>query len=211
MMAVEAVTGGEDKFFELKPEQIRTRAALSDSYNTKLILGFIVSQDVTMIQRDVYNSFMLLGDVGGLQGILFSVGAAIVGLFTYNNSDNNLAKSLYVPFDEEELVSMGKKTKENELNPRKQYAFKEYLQEILPSCCSRSGCLKPNRRDRVFVKAREKLSEELDLVKLIQRLRVLETTIKSMVPQDQLLEIKSQSKRLALTRLNKHSEPNPSN
>lgn len=66
MMAVESITGGEDKFFELQPEQLRTRVTSLEDYNVKLILGFIVNQDATLIQRDVYNTFMLLGDVGGL-------------------------------------------------------------------------------------------------------------------------------------------------
>lgn len=38
---------------------------------------------------------MLLGDVGGFQGLLFSAGAFIVGLFTYNNPENYLVYNLY--------------------------------------------------------------------------------------------------------------------
>lgn len=57
----------------------------------KLTLGFALSKDVTLIQRDVYNSFMLLGDIGGFQGIFFTVGAALVGIFTHNNPENYLA------------------------------------------------------------------------------------------------------------------------
>ena len=58
----------------------------------KLILGFDLGADVTLIQRDVYNLFMLIGDIGGFQGILFAVGATLVGLFTHNNPENYLAR-----------------------------------------------------------------------------------------------------------------------
>ena len=39
---------------------------------------------------------MLLGDVGGLSGFLFAVGAFIVGLITYQSSENELVNKLFV-------------------------------------------------------------------------------------------------------------------
>jgi hypothetical protein len=43
---------------------------------------------------------MLLGDVGGFSGLLFSVGAVIVGFLTHNNPENYLARKLYVEKDQ---------------------------------------------------------------------------------------------------------------
>ena len=57
-------------------------------YNAKLVLEFGLSKNVSWIQRDVYNAFMLLGDIGGFLGILFTLSAALVGLFTHNNPEN---------------------------------------------------------------------------------------------------------------------------
>ena len=56
---------------------------------------FTLNSNVTLFERDVYDFFMLLGNVGGFSGILFSFGAALVSLFTYNNSENYLASKLY--------------------------------------------------------------------------------------------------------------------
>lgn len=127
---------------------------------------------------------MLLGDVGGFQGLLLSAGAVIVGLFTHNNPENYLAKSLYMPYNSKDNVQTGKKIKENELNPVKQYAFKEYLQEVLPGFCTGSGCLRQSRHDKVFAAAREKLQEELDLVHLIHRLRFFESALELILPPE---------------------------
>ena len=54
-----------------------------------------MSSQVTSISREVYNSFMLFGDVGGFAGLLFTLNALIVNIFTYNNTENHLAESLF--------------------------------------------------------------------------------------------------------------------
>ena len=60
---------------------------------------FSVDHDVTVINRTVYSTFMLLGDVGGFSGLLYSVGAFIVSLLTYNNPENKLVERLFVVSD----------------------------------------------------------------------------------------------------------------
>ena len=60
---------------------------------------FSVGHDVTVINRTVYSTFMLLGDVGGFSGLLYSVGAFIVSLLTYNNPENKLIERLFVVSD----------------------------------------------------------------------------------------------------------------
>ena len=57
---------------------------------------FSVDVDVNLIDRTVYNTFMLLGDVGGFSGLLYAVGAQIVSLMTYNNPENRLVERLFV-------------------------------------------------------------------------------------------------------------------
>lgn len=54
-----------------------------------------MSSQVTEISREVYNSFMLFGDVGGFSGLLFTLNAIIVNIFTYNNTENYLVESLF--------------------------------------------------------------------------------------------------------------------
>ena len=84
---------------------------------------------------------MLLGDVGGFSGILFSAGAVIVSLFTHNNPQNYLTQRLFTQNDKSDS-STGGERKTKKLNPNKQNAFKEYLQETLPAMCATVCCLK---------------------------------------------------------------------
>ena len=44
----------------------------------------------------MYNLITLLGDLGGLYGILISFGASIVSYMTYNNAENFIARHLFV-------------------------------------------------------------------------------------------------------------------
>ena len=39
---------------------------------------------------------MLLGDVGGFSGLLYAVGASIIGVVTYQKADNHLVNRLFV-------------------------------------------------------------------------------------------------------------------
>lgn len=129
LMEIESVTGKDGKFFELIPQPTRSRSSPNPRYFTKLILGFEIDQNVTQIERSVYNTFMLLGDVGGFQGLLFSIGAFIVSIFTFKNSENYLAKKLYEPSasHEDSNGQSDTETKKKELDARDQYAFKEYM------------------------------------------------------------------------------------
>ena len=47
------------------------------------------------VERSVYNTLMLLGDVGGLYGLLFSVFAILNAVFSFQKSKNLLVQSLY--------------------------------------------------------------------------------------------------------------------
>lgn len=89
---------------------------------------------------------------------------------------------------------------ENELMPGKQYALKEYLQDTLPKFCTNFGCLKLSRRDLDFIKARQKLEEELDLIKLLQRLRFFERALEQIMPNERLHFLKETSARLPLNK-----------
>lgn len=43
----------------------------------------------------MYNFLTLLGDVGGLTGIILSMSASLMSLITFSNAENYIAKSLY--------------------------------------------------------------------------------------------------------------------
>ena len=54
-----------------------------------------MNRDVVTVKREVYNYFMLLGDVGGLFGLFVSVFATILGVTNYQKSDNLIVSDLF--------------------------------------------------------------------------------------------------------------------
>ena len=87
LMSIQALTEVEEEFFSIEYGQKTSR---TDSFNTRYQLEFYFDHDVTKIERVVYNSFMLLGDIGGFYGILVSVFALINRLLNYQNAENYL-------------------------------------------------------------------------------------------------------------------------
>ena len=81
--------------------EINDRLNFSTASNyTRLQIFFTVDLDVTMIDRTVYSTFMLLGDVGGFSGLLFTFGSSLVSLLTYNNPKNKLIEKLFLDVDD---------------------------------------------------------------------------------------------------------------
>jgi len=62
---------------------------------TRLDLYFFMNRDVITVKRQVYDSIMLLGDVGGLFGLFVSVASTIIGIANYQKSDNLLVSDLF--------------------------------------------------------------------------------------------------------------------
>ena len=54
-----------------------------------------MDRDVTKIERIVYNSFMLLGDIGGVFGLFVSVAASLLSIINYHKPENLLIHELY--------------------------------------------------------------------------------------------------------------------
>ena len=115
-----------------------------------------MDRDVDLVERSVYNVLMLLGDVGGLYGIFVSIAATLIGFLNYQKSENLLVADLY----KEQTDKQG-------LSSDSQYALKEYLQSCLPNCFKTAGCLKQRKKDKLFEKARDRLSKELDVVRVL--------------------------------------------
>ena len=54
-----------------------------------------MNKDVEKVDRSVYNTFMLLGDVGGLYGILVPLAAMIIKFLNFQKVENKLVQDLY--------------------------------------------------------------------------------------------------------------------
>ena len=95
LIALEGVTDEDGYYIQAEPGQISSRIVFSRDSSIKLQLYYSVDPDVILIDRTVYSTFMLLGDVGGLTGLLFTVSASLVSLLTYNKPENKLVEKLF--------------------------------------------------------------------------------------------------------------------
>ena len=76
----------------------------------------------------------------------------------------------------------------------------------------RCRCLRRNKRDQLFEKARGHISSELDVVRLLQKLRFLDLAIKQKVPAEELsaLEIECMTLPAAVEEVsNNDDHPRP--
>ena len=92
LMAIYDVTTKKGPFFNIKKTEAGDRCL---NYHDRINLMFHIDQEVNLIQRQVYNSFMLFGDVGGLSGLLIELGSFIVGFLNFQNAENYVSQSLY--------------------------------------------------------------------------------------------------------------------
>ena len=154
LMALDGITDKDDTFFSISHRKDLDRVSSRNFFSrVEIVLG--LDDEVTLIERNVYNTFMLLGDVGGFSGLLYASGAVLIRIFNFANAENFVVQSLYA----RELDDDGNKASEGltrELDPGKQLALKEWMQALLPSKCL-CLCFKKRRRDHDFQIARAKL------------------------------------------------------
>ena len=138
--------------------------------------------DLKYASRSVYTLFELLGNVGGLAGILFPLATQLYSLSLFQSTENMLVDNLYKP-----SVALDKLALEgrNRLRHRDRSPLKEYLQSCRPKMC-RVYCLRTTKVDRFYRKARDRLEKELDLVKLLRRQRLFTLAISSLLDKAHL-------------------------
>ena len=188
LIAINDITTADGDFVKIRLGKQLQRPLQQVDLNSRLQLVFSVSHDVTQTTRAVYNTFMLLGYVGGFSGLLYAVGSSLVGLLTYNSAENRLVEKLFTVDAAQKL----------QLFSKKQFAMKEYLQDLLPKCCLSIGCLRRKSRDKDFKKARERFTEEMDLVRHLQKMRYFGAAISVLLPNEQVMKLQKEAQQLPL-------------
>ena len=94
LMALEGITDKDETFFSISHEKNYDRVT-SRQFTSRLEIVIALDDEVTLIERNVYNTFMLLGDVGGFSGLLYALGAVLIGIFNFANAENYVVQSLY--------------------------------------------------------------------------------------------------------------------
>ena len=119
VMAIYDVTTKTEPFFHIMRSDAGDRCFY---YHDRINLMFHIDHQVTLIQRQVYNSFMLFGDVGGFSGLLIGLGSFIVSFLNFQNAENYVAQFLYKSNSSAKDVnrpsSKNKKQEEERLDPR---------------------------------------------------------------------------------------------
>ena len=83
IMAIDSITDVEENYFVIEQGN---DVARNYKYNSRLQQIYHFDSDVTYIERSVYNTFMLIGDVGGFIGFLSTASNFLMYVASYNNS-----------------------------------------------------------------------------------------------------------------------------
>ena len=79
-MDIFGITEQKDNAFEMK---LKKGENLSHFYTSRLEIDIRVNQDKSVIRRSVYNTFALLGDVGGFYGLVLSIVTALLSVLNF--------------------------------------------------------------------------------------------------------------------------------
>ena len=79
-MEIQGLTDVEETAFEVK--RFETNPVTQPTSN-RMEIYYMMNKDLTQIDRTVYSTFMLLGDIGGLYGLFVSFASTILGLINY--------------------------------------------------------------------------------------------------------------------------------
>ena len=79
-MDIYEVTELKETAFEMKLKSSEDRTTW---YNNRLEIDITMNQDLTIIRRSVYNTFSILGDIGGFYGLLFWISNSLLSIINY--------------------------------------------------------------------------------------------------------------------------------
>ena len=177
-MAFSDVTNVEEPYFEIsRYDSLNT----SRKPNILLSINYSMNMDIVKVSRSVYTFFDLLGNVGGLAGIFFSIVAFLHSIWKFNASENSLVEQLYQEAVDTDLPEASG-----------QSACKEFMMSCLPSCLlPRSRCLRERKKDKLYAAGRDLLVAELDVVKMLRVMRFNHLALKRLLGQDVMDEISS--------------------
>jgi len=138
-MHIHSVTEKEDRGFSI----LEYRWLPISDPQQKMAIAIEMNKDVTVVTRKVYSSFMFFGELGGLHSLLISVTVIILSRLNDHNLQNSLVTDLYMSDDD--------------ILKNNQLSIRLCLQQCLPKFCKKLICLRRNKKDFFFAKARERL------------------------------------------------------
>lgn len=158
---------------------------------------FEMNLDIIDIRRQGYDLLEFLSDIGGIQGLLVSGFAFLVSVWNYNMFDNNMVCNLYKlerasDTDTRHLKDTFKES--DYMKPRPLYNPKDYFRDTLPSwICFCKSC-KPDRLERGFEKARERMQRETNIIEIVKSRRYFNAALRFLLTKKQRMRIKERGR-----------------
>ena len=108
VISISGISEVEETFFSLVKRDQGSRAG---SYNGRLQIVYGMNLDAEKVCRQVYTFWTVVGEVGGLSGVLIYLTAKILSVLNHNKSDNHLVSQLFRTSDPDASVTDEPQTK----------------------------------------------------------------------------------------------------
>ena len=180
-----------DDYTELENEDVfRFNELPSQSYEkygeqdlpVQMNLTFERDMNLVVVVRDGYTVLDWISDIGGIQGILISAIAIMIGYWNYNYFDNNMVEQLY-KIQRDKSAGQNRKPREGKQDGDVMTVslcggLRDAFCDLIPAFmqCCRSG-----RNDRGLSKGRDKLSQETNIIKIIRSRRYFNAALKQLI------------------------------
>ena len=162
--------------FKLTEQKVLPYENQDEEIETMVMVSIEMDLNRVDYSRSRYTVFDLLSDVGGLQGIFYSVFAILMTAWNFNSLDNYMVQHLFkarseTSSDKSDGSKVQKGLKGNrassEFFPSKSLPyFKDYFLSWVPD---RIQCCKLSRREVALNLARDRLEKEMNIIELIKK------------------------------------------
>ena len=165
-------------------------------------ITFEMDLNLKVVARDGYTILDWISDIGGIQGILISALAIIIGYWNYNFFDNFMVSNLYRIQRSSKPDRHGKKgpkawqqKQDKEKGDKMTISFcsgiRDAICDMVPECMQ---CCRHGRNETGLQMGRDKLAQETNIIKIVQSRRYLNAAIKLLLPKDKRKRLKEQTK-----------------
>lgn len=162
-------------------------------YDVQMDITYERNKDLINVSRDGYTILDWISDIGGIQGILISAIAIILGYWNYNYFDNYMVQKLYMiaKSDAEGKVYSSDEDRLQGLNISMFSGLFDAICDTLPSCLQ---CCRSSRNDLGLAMGRDKLYKETNIVNIIQSRRYFNAALKTLLSKSQREHLKEQTR-----------------
>ena len=144
-------------------------------------MDFVVelNRDLIFIQRTGYTLLELLSDVGGVQSILMTMIAYIVGLCNYKHFDTYMASQLFkISKHSPDKKSSGE---QEHFTPDRFSNLKHLIMDKFCTFCRKRGICRKSSRLRLIAKTRKRLEKEVNIIDIVKWQRYFHMALRHLL------------------------------